>query len=94
MNSKNLNKIKKVDEIFSSKGIGKKLSLITKFITFTIGIIIYCYVVYFNKTIPSKEASISIIIFMLGCSSVMYGVDLSLIIRNIKGDSNNKDSNK
>ena len=94
MNSKNFNKIKKVDEIFSSKGIGKKLSLITKFITFIISIIIYCYVVYFNKKIPSKEASISIIIFMLGCSSVMYGVDLSLIIRNIKGDSNNKDSNK
>lgn len=92
MNSKNFNK--KVDEIFSSKGIGKKLSLITKFITFIIGIIIYCYVVYFKKTIPSKEASISIIIFMLGCSSVMYGVDLSLIIRNIKGDSSNKDFNK
>ncbi|WP_295295341.1 hypothetical protein [uncultured Brachyspira sp.] len=70
MNSKNFNK--KVDEIFSSKGIGKKLSLITKFITFIIGIII----------------------FMLGCSSVMYGVDLSLIIRNIKGDNSNKDSNK
>ena len=91
MNSKDFNK--KVDEIFSSKGIGKKLSLITKFITL-IGIIIYCYVVYFNKTIPSKEASISIIIFMLGCSSVMYGVDLSLIIRNIKGDNSNKDSHK
>ena len=39
MDNKSLNK--KVDEIFSSKGIGKKLSLITKFITFTIGIIIY-----------------------------------------------------
>lgn len=71
--------------LLQDSGPGKSLSLITTAISYIGGLAIFTSSFIMNGTIPTREESISLVIFLLGLNSVTASIDLSMIIRTWKG---------
>lgn len=76
--------------LLQDSGPGKSLSLITTAISYISGLAIFTCSFIINSTIPTKEESISLVIFLLGLNSVTASIDLSMIIRTWRGIKTNK----
>lgn len=71
--------------LLQDSGPGKSLSLITTSISYIAGLAIFTTSFIINSTIPTREESISLVIFLLGLNSVTASIDLSMIIRTWRG---------
>lgn len=76
--------------LLQDSGPGKSLSLITTAISYIAGLVIFTSSFIINSTIPTREESISLVIFLLGLNSVTASIDLSMIIRTWRGIKTNK----
>lgn len=76
--------------LLQDSGPGKSLSLITTAISYIAGLAIFISSFIMNRTIPTREESISLVIFLLGLNSVTASIDLSMIIRTWRGIKTNK----
>ena len=67
------------------KGKGKTLSLSVKLYSVLFGTI--CYVAFFllNGRLASMDECLGILVIMLGFESIVLSIDLSMVIRNIRG---------